>query len=464
MREIKQLFDPDRLLNPGVILSDDATRPPARPKSRCRIADAIVDKCIECGFCEPVCPSAGLTLSPRQRITSWREIQRRQAAGEGGRWAARCLRLRRHRYLRRLRTVRDRLPGRHRNRQASSRRCAPTRRRRSRAQSGAVLRRTSARPPAQCGSGCVRPTRCMAALGTDRMARVTGTARTAVRRAAAEVDRGAAARRFARAREHAKWPGGERVVYFPSCAARTMAPPRGDDASEPLTVVTERVLQRAGYARRDRRAASTRSVADSRSTARGTCKVQRRWPKRSSERCVDASEGGALPIVFDTSPCAYRMQQTLAGRLRVHDLTEFLHDQVLPRLTSLRPLGRSWWHVHPVCSVTKMGLQHKLAGDRPRVCAAPSSCRRASVAVAGLATVDSRCRNSIAHALRRSQDRNCPPPALQAIQPAARAKSDSPCHSGIDYRSIVYLVDAASAERLAFRADRLRLTLDESIR
>ena len=44
--------------------------------------DPIVDKCIECGFCEPKCPSRGLTLSPRQRIVGWREIARRERTGE----------------------------------------------------------------------------------------------------------------------------------------------------------------------------------------------------------------------------------------------------------------------------------------------------------------------------------------------------------------------------------------------
>ena len=38
----------------------------------------IADKCIECGFCEPICPSKDLTLTPRQRIAVNREIQRRK--------------------------------------------------------------------------------------------------------------------------------------------------------------------------------------------------------------------------------------------------------------------------------------------------------------------------------------------------------------------------------------------------
>ena len=44
-------------------------------------ADPIVDKCIECGFCEVKCPSHGLTLSPRQRIVGWREIARLEREG-----------------------------------------------------------------------------------------------------------------------------------------------------------------------------------------------------------------------------------------------------------------------------------------------------------------------------------------------------------------------------------------------
>jgi D-lactate dehydrogenase len=81
MRRIKQLFDPEGLLNPGVILNDD---PHAHLKNLKPMpaADDIVDRCIECGFCEPLCPSHRLTLSPRQRIVSWRELSRRAAAGE----------------------------------------------------------------------------------------------------------------------------------------------------------------------------------------------------------------------------------------------------------------------------------------------------------------------------------------------------------------------------------------------
>src|SRR5690606_27186649 len=80
MWQIKRLLDPAGILNPDVILSDD---PKIHLKNLKPLppADPIVDKCIECGFCEPVCPSNGLTLTPRQRIVIWRDIQAKKRAG-----------------------------------------------------------------------------------------------------------------------------------------------------------------------------------------------------------------------------------------------------------------------------------------------------------------------------------------------------------------------------------------------
>lgn len=40
------------------------------------ISSPLVDSCIECGFCESNCPSRDVSLTPRQRITSYREMSR----------------------------------------------------------------------------------------------------------------------------------------------------------------------------------------------------------------------------------------------------------------------------------------------------------------------------------------------------------------------------------------------------
>lgn len=68
MWKIKKLFDPNNILNKDVILSKDKNIHLKNLKKIPQI-DPIIDSCIECGFCEQVCPSKNYTLTPRQRIT-----------------------------------------------------------------------------------------------------------------------------------------------------------------------------------------------------------------------------------------------------------------------------------------------------------------------------------------------------------------------------------------------------------
>ena len=92
MKRVKALFDPDGLLNPGVIFNDDPqcfirdfkalpvlhpwldTSRPVEPA----LAETYrtLNRCIECGFCEVNCLSCGFTLSSRTRIVTQREIAR----------------------------------------------------------------------------------------------------------------------------------------------------------------------------------------------------------------------------------------------------------------------------------------------------------------------------------------------------------------------------------------------------
>jgi D-lactate dehydrogenase len=81
MVELKNACDPGRLLNPGSILSDDPMAHIAHLKHTPTV-EAEVDRCVECGYCEPVCPSRDLTLTPRQRIVLRREQVRAEQAGD----------------------------------------------------------------------------------------------------------------------------------------------------------------------------------------------------------------------------------------------------------------------------------------------------------------------------------------------------------------------------------------------
>jgi D-lactate dehydrogenase len=80
MRDIKSLFDPDNMLNPGVLINNDPRAHVTHLKS-IPLVSPEVDKCIECGFCEPKCPSRSLTLTPRQRIVVQRELAQMRLIG-----------------------------------------------------------------------------------------------------------------------------------------------------------------------------------------------------------------------------------------------------------------------------------------------------------------------------------------------------------------------------------------------
>ena len=79
-RRIKAIFDPTRILNPDVMITDDPDVYKKNLKAQCVIDDAFTI-CMECGFCEKNCPSRNLTLTPRQRIALLRETKRLENEG-----------------------------------------------------------------------------------------------------------------------------------------------------------------------------------------------------------------------------------------------------------------------------------------------------------------------------------------------------------------------------------------------
>jgi D-lactate dehydrogenase len=79
MWKLKRLADPKNILSPGVILSDDLECHLKNLQTSPTI-EATVDRCIQCGFCEHVCPSRDLTTTPRQRIALRREMARQPEA------------------------------------------------------------------------------------------------------------------------------------------------------------------------------------------------------------------------------------------------------------------------------------------------------------------------------------------------------------------------------------------------
>jgi D-lactate dehydrogenase len=158
-----------------------------------------------------------------------------------------------------------------------------------------------------------------------------------------------------------------RAVYFPACISRVMGHLPGERAEMSLMEAFVAVTARAG-----------RPVWIP-ENAEGTCcgvpfsskgydQAHAVAVNRAIERFWSWSDEAKLPIVIDTSPCTYGLttcrpyltaaNQARFDRLRILDGVEFVHDEVLPRLT-VRRRFRSV-ALHPVCSVVKMNLTGEL--------------------------------------------------------------------------------------------------------
>ncbi len=81
MQSLKELIDPDNILNPGVIINHDKKCHVKNMKSL-PVVEEEVDKCVECGYCEQKCPSREFTLTPRQRIVLRRSLARLQSTDQ----------------------------------------------------------------------------------------------------------------------------------------------------------------------------------------------------------------------------------------------------------------------------------------------------------------------------------------------------------------------------------------------
>jgi D-lactate dehydrogenase len=440
MAEIKQLFDPEGLLNPGVILSDDADAH-LRNLKPLPAADSIVDMCIECGFCESKCPSRGLTLSPRQRIVGRREIARLDAEGDAvaaqslrslydyagidtcaacGLCATACpVDIETGMLIKSLRGERHGTFARRIGNMVADHYAATT---------------AAVRAGLACADGL------HALLGPQRMGALTGGMRgLSGSRMPLWTPQMPRATRFV---SNARSTGAtaDRVVYFPSCAARNMGPARGDAINENVPTVTERLLRKSGFG-----VVYPENLAElccgQPFESKGLFDAADRKSAQLEAALREAAHGKPVPIVFDTSPCAYRMKRFLDGRLGVLDIAEALHDLVLPRLRIDR--RDETVALHAVCSVRKQALEGKLETvaracvERVEVPAPIGCCGWAGDK--GFTTPELN-----AHALRDLRGA-LPADCRHGYSTSRTCEVGLSHHGGIDYRSIVYLVDACTS-------------------
>jgi D-lactate dehydrogenase len=231
----------------------------------------------------------------------------------------------------------------------------------------------------------------------------------------------------------------ERIVYFPSCAARTMGPARGDDF-DALPDAAARLFAKAGYGVVYPERIGSLCCGQP-FESKGMFAAADGKSAELEAALRDASEGGRLPIVFDTSPCAFRMRRFCGERLPVHDVVEFIHDRVLARVRIVQQPGSV--AVHPVCSVRKMGSVEKLAAIAARCCERVVTVP--DVQCCGFAGDKGFSMPELnEHALRRLGSA-LPAGCTQGYSSSRTCEIGLSEQAGFPYRSIVHLVDACAA-------------------
>ncbi len=357
MKRIKGAFDPDNLLNPGVMINDNPVVHIENLKPLPKTHE-IVDRCIECGFCEVKCPSKNITATPRQRIVVRREISRLRAAGEK---SGRIEVLEgAYTYLGEQTCAADGL-------------CATacpvsidtgklTKYLRSLKNSPRDIHAAQwfadHYPTVLSGVryGLTAASAAHAVFGSALMEKISRGLRKLSNNKIPlwnpHMPEAVSARRF----RDIKNSSDRTVVYFPSCIVRTMGPSKSDKDRRAVFEATLSVLGKAGY-----------DVLFPEGMEKLCCGItfeskgffeQADQMSRQLESALLArSNGGEHPVLCDTSPCLYRMRGAFAQGLKLYDPVEFIHTFLMDRLVFKKapePIA-----VHVTCSSVKMGLAGK---------------------------------------------------------------------------------------------------------
>jgi len=441
MWKIKRLLDPSGILNPDVVLSED---PDIHLKNLKPMpaADEIVDKCIECGFCEPVCPSNGLTLTPRQRIVIWRDIQARKRAGVDT-------------------TEIERLYHYH-----GVETCAATGLCAQRCpvgiNTGDLVRKLRGREASKTGaanwladhfSTAVQGTRFMLhaangahiILGTKRLAKLSATMTNASK---GRVPQWTPATPQPLQRLHLPKPAVQderpRVVYLAACVSRAMGPAARDQEQEPLLDKTRSLLEKAGY-----QVIFPEQLNDlccgQPFASKGYAEQGERKRQEMLDALLKASRGGLDPIYCDTSPCTLRLVQGLTDqRLDMYDPVRFIRTHLLDKLDFVpqdKPIA-----VHVTCSTQHLGEAQALI-DIARRCAnevvIPEGIHCCGFAGdKGFTTPELN-----EHALRSLK--NAVQICEEGISTSRTCEIGLSRHGEIDYHGLVYLVDRVTRRKTA---------------
>ncbi|MBS1673546.1 MAG: FAD-binding oxidoreductase [Actinobacteria bacterium] len=363
MWEIKRLLDPAGILNPGVVLSDEPTSYLADLKLVPTV-ESEVDRCVECGYCEPTCPSKDVTLTPRQRIVLRRDMAAALHRGDtdvaadiardydydavqtcavDGMCGVACpVDINTGDLVRRLRA--EQAGGLEEGlwKLAAKNWGAVTR-------GGGLALGLAKKLPATLVTGVTKAGR--AVLGADTMPLYD----------AALPGGGSAA-------PAAQYPADAQAVLFGSCIGTMFGPESSGDGGDGVGSrdAVRALLERAGIAYIVPEHAGSLCCGTP-WKSKGELDGYAVMTERVLPALWQASRGGELPVVCDAASCTEGLHVMLAKAaathpeyegLRIEDATTFLAREALPVLTVRERIGSV--AVHPTCSTTQLGANDAL--------------------------------------------------------------------------------------------------------
>ena len=434
MKKIKCLFDPKGLLNPGVIINDDAEAHLKNLKGM-PATNEIVDKCIECGFCEPSCPSNDLSLTPRQRIVINREISRLERLGKEEE-AKEYRDLYQYDGIETCATC-----------SLCSSACPVN------IDTGSLtkhLRAEQLSPRAKKTANFIANNFSMTLkgmkfglgsanavhklLGTASMETVTATMRDFSKGKIAKWN-ATLPKPISINTNFEQKVSSKKVVYFPSCINRTMGLSDVSVEEKQLFDVTVELLQKAGY-----QIIFPENLPNlccgMPFSSKGFNEAGATKSSQLEKALVKATNNGEYPVLCDTSPCTKTMIEKFKSDLKLYEPIEFALD-FLSNDLDFTPIAEPIT-IHTTCSSAKMGLEGKFK-TLAQMCSTEVIIP-ADVKCCGFAGD----RGFNYPELNESALRDLP----KSIKNAKYAFSTSKTceiglseHSGLDYNSIFYLIN-----------------------
>ncbi len=441
MKDIKQIFDPTGLLNPGVLLNDD---PEVHIKD-IKISPAVddfIDQCIECGFCESTCPTKALNVTPRQRIATLREIARLESVGdsEGAKelsqethydvvdTCAACLMCTEAcpvdaamgKLTRKLRAE-DIGHGEQRALDFQARHYG--------AINGAM----------NAGFNVLRAVQGLAGdTATGAMMNAGRALNKQIPYWNPDFPKGSRLPKPARLGSNRP-----KVVYFASCGPRTFGPTPLDPDQRTLPQVLVTLIERAGYElvlpERMRDLCCGQMWESKGDFANADAKRQ-----QLLDALAEVSDGGRYPVIVDALSCTKRALEGDVANLQVLDMVDFIHDELLQKLP-IKPAGHIALHVG--CSARNLGVESKLEAIAA-ACAESVLLPKDIVCCAFAGEKGLYLPEMNANALRKLKEQ-LPDTVTQGYYANRMCELGLSHHSGISYRHIAYLVEACSRSATA---------------